>query len=233
MSLSSFVRRHASWLSPVAGLSLIVGLYWIVPGYRDFVNEAWSVLTSNDRARIEEWVDQFGWWGPLVIVLLMVLQMFLLVAPSWLLMVIAVLAYGPVRGAVIAIVAVAVAASVAYGIGYLVGEHGLKRLLGEKTERKVRHETERYGVWAVVIARLNPLLSNDAISFLSGLLGMGFWKFLGATLLGITPLAIAIALMGEEWQSLKTGLIALSIVSLAGLAVKVWIDKRGDASASA
>ena len=205
---------------------MVVGLYWISPAYHNFVNEAWAVLTSDDRARIEQWVGQFGWWGPLVIVLLMVLQMFLFVAPSWLLMVIAVLAFGPVWGATISIVAVAVAASVAYGLGFLLGEHALARMLGEKTERKMRRETERYGVWAVVIARLNPLLSNDAISFLGGLIRMGFWKFLGATLLGISPLAIAIAIMGERWQTLKSGLIVLSIISLIGLGLKIWFDKR-------
>lgn len=83
-----------------------------------------------------------------------------------------------------------------------------------------------FRLWAVVIARINPLLSNDAISFIAGMLGMNFWKFLLATLAGITPLTVAIAVFGEDWQSMKTGLLWLSAASLIGLGVKIWFDKK-------
>ena len=77
----------------------------------------------------------------------------------------------------------------------------------------------------MVIARLNPLLSNDGISLLGGILRMGFLKFLGATLAGIAPLAVLIAIFGSEWETMKTGLIWISVVSLIGLAAKIWFDR--------
>lgn len=213
-------------------LILLVALYWIWPSYQDFLNEAWGALSSGEEERIHEWVSQFGPWGPLVLVVLMTLQMFLFIAPSWLLMVIAVLAYGGFWGCLLSIAAVAIASAVGYGLGHLVGEYTLDRLLGEGTKRKVLRETDRYGIWAIVIARINPLLSNDAISLVGGMLHMGFWRFLGATLLGITPLAILIGVMGEDWDQMKTGLLWLSLASLAGLGLKIWFDKRKDSRKS-
>ncbi len=198
---------------------------------RNFLLDAWSILTSNDENRINEWTDSFGVWGPLVIILLMILQMFLFVVPSWLLMVVAVLAYGPWWGGLLAIVAVTVASSVGYGLGNVIGEHGLERIMKPKTLHKVEKEAERYGIWAVVVARINPLLSNDAISLVGGLIGMGYWKFIAATLAGILPLTIMIAAYGSEWQELKPALVWVSVISLAGLVVKVIIDRRADRKA--
>lgn len=217
------------FLLPSAVLLVItVGSYWLWPEYRQFIREAWRVLTSGKETEIHQWVAQFGGWGPLVIILLMILQMFLLVAPSWLLMVIAVLAYGGVWGSLLAMAAVAVASALGYGIGHVIGRHGLDRLLGEKKEEKIRAETRRYGIWAVVIARINPFLSNDAISLAGGMLHLGFWKFMLATLGGIAPLAALIGAFGESWTSMKTGLFWLSIASLVGLGIKIAFDKRQD-----
>jgi len=206
-------------------LAVLISLYWLWPDYRKFFQEAWEVLTSGDESRIQDWVAGFGALGPAIIVFLMILQMFLLLVPSWLLMVIAVLAYGPVWGTLISIVAIAVASSFGYGAGSLIGKHTIVKLIGERNAEKVKEETDRYGLWAVVIARLNPLLSNDGISLLGGILRMGFLKFLGATLAGIAPLAVLIAIFGSEWETMKTGLIWISVVSLIGLAAKIWFDR--------
>ncbi|MFC7335712.1 TVP38/TMEM64 family protein [Haloferula chungangensis] len=193
---------------------------------RDFLVDAWNILTSGDQERISQWADGFGAWGPLIIILMMVLQMFLIIVPSWLLMVVAVLAYGPWWGALIAIGAVAAASSFGYAIGNLIGEHGLERLINKKTLDKVQKETERYGIWAIVVTRINPLLSNDAISFVAGLIRMGYWKFLAATVGGILPLTVAIAVFGSDWEKMKTTLIWISVISLLGLVAKVLIDRR-------
>lgn len=207
-------------------VGVLIALYWIWPDYRIFLQQAWTVVTSGDEERIDQWVGSFDPWGPLVIVLLMVAQMFLIVVPSWLLMVIAVLGYGPWGGLLIAIAAVMAASSVGYGVGHLIGRGGLDRLLGKGKKRAVERETERYGVWAVVIARVNPLLSNDAISVVAGMVGMGFWRFLGATLAGISPLAGAIAVLGRDWTRMRQGLLWISLLSLLGLGVKIVLDRR-------
>ncbi len=207
----------------IAGLSLA---YFFIPEFQGFLNEAWNVLSSNDEERIKTWVDQFGWMGPLVIILAMVLQMFLLVIPSLALMVVSILAYGPVWGSLIILVAIFSASSVGYTIGRYFGPVIVKKLIGQKTEKKIGGFLDDYGFWAVIITRLNPILSNDAISFVAGVLKMGYWQFIGATMAGIAPLIIFIAVLGETTDSLKKGLLWGSVVSLILFIGYVWWDKR-------
>lgn len=207
-------------------IAALVLTYFFVPGVRLFLDEAWSTLTSNDDEKIRLWVNDFGWFGPVILVLAMTLQMFLLVIPTIALMVVSVLAYGPVWGSVIILLSVFVASSVGYFIGRYFGPVIVEKLIGQKTEKKIEDFIEDYGFWAVIVTRLNPFLSNDAISFVGGILKMGYWKFIGATLLGIAPLTLFIAIIGKSTDQLKTGLLWGSLISLILFGCYVYWDKR-------
>lgn len=204
----------------------IVTSYFLIPEVKEFLDEAWSVLTSDDEERVQKWVSGFGWLGPIVLVLAMIAQMFLLVVPSILLMVVSVLAYGPIWGSVIIIASVYAASTVGYFIGSYFGDTIVKRIIGKKSEKKVASFLDDYGFWAVIVTRLNPFLSNDAISFVGGLLRMGYWKFMGATLVGIAPLTAFIAIFGKSIDELKMGLLWGSVFSLLAFGAYVWWDKK-------
>lgn len=200
--------------------------YFLIPDFRNFLQEAWLILGSGDEERIKEWVSRFGWVGPAVIILGMTFQMFLMVIPSLALMIVSVLAYGPWLGSLIILTAIFSASSIGYLIGTYFGTLVIKKLIGDKTEQKMENFIEDYGFWAVVIVRLNPMLSNDAISFVAGILNMGYWRFIGASLLGIAPLTAFIAVMGESTERMKTGFIWLSVVSVLLFLLYLWWDKK-------
>ncbi|CAM4095200.1 TVP38/TMEM64 family protein [Gillisia hiemivivida] len=203
----------------------LVACYFLVPSIQQFFDEAWKVLTSNDKKRIEGWVSGFGWLGPIVLILAMIGQMFLLVIPTLLLMVVCILAYGPFLGSLLILVSVVAASSVGYFIGIHLGETLVVKLMGQKNKYKIEKFIDTYGFWAVIVTRLNPFLSNDAISFVGGILRMGYWKFIGATLIGILPLTVFIAILGKSTETLKTGLLWGSLVSLLAFGIYVWSDK--------
>lgn len=229
MSKQNTSSQKKGYLPLYASLFLIfvgVLLYFTVPSVEQFFTEAWVVLTSNDEAKIEKWVSDFGWVGPLVLVLAMVAQMFLIIIPSVALMVVSVLAYGPFWGSLIILVSVFTASSVGYAVGSYFGNIIIQKIIGTKTENKIEAFINDYGFWAVVVTRINPFLSNDAISFVAGILKMGYWRFIGATMLGISPLTLFIAFIGQNTESLKTGLLWGSIVCLLAFAAYVYWDKK-------
>lgn len=207
-------------------LAAVVSSYFFIPDVKEFLDTAWDVLTSDDEARIKAWVDGFGWYGPFIIVIAMVVQMFLLVIPTILLMVVSILAYGPVWGGLIILTAVFSASSVGYVIGRYLGKLAVMKLIGQTTARKMTSFIEDYGFWAIVVTRINPFLSNDAISFVAGILRMGYWRFVAATLVGITPLIIYIAIIGQDTEQLQWGLLWGSVISLVLFLLYVWWDKR-------
>lgn len=221
-------QRQSRWPLFLSGLFIlaIVLSYFFIPEVKAFMQEAWEVLSSGDEDRISGWIDQFGWWGPFIIVLSMIAQMFLLVVPTVLLMVVAVIAYGPFAGVGIILLAIFAASTTAYFLGAFLGTPVIEKLLGTKSKKTMEGFIDDYGFWAVIITRLSPFLSNDAISFVGGMLHMGYWKFIGATMLGIFPLASLIAYLGENNDRLVNGLIWVSVGSFIGLFFYVWWDKR-------
>ncbi|PKA98981.1 putative membrane protein YdjX (TVP38/TMEM64 family) [Flavobacteriaceae bacterium MAR_2009_75] len=207
-------------------LASLVLSYFLIPSVENFFNEAWSVLTSGEQEKTKNWVKQFGAWGPIVLIFSMIAQMFLIIVPTIMLMVVSIVAYGPVWGSLIVLASVFCASSVGYIIGKFLGQGRVEKIIGRKTEKKVEDFLDDYGFWAVIITRLNPFLSNDAISFVGGILNMGYWKFIGATLVGITPLTLFIAILGKSTDNLKTGLLWGSLISLAIFLGYIWWDKK-------
>ncbi|PVY41290.1 TVP38/TMEM64 family protein [Pontibacter virosus] len=219
--------KQSKWpLAVTAGIiALLVLSYFIFPDFQANIREGWDVLTSGEEERISKWVEQFGFWGPFFIILAMVAQMFLLVVNVVALMLVAIIAYGPIWGSLIAVAAVLVASTIGYLIGRGLGEAGVRKIIGQKAEDKVCGFVSDYGIWAVIIARISPFLSNDAVSFVAGLTKMGYIKFIGATLAGITPLTILLAWLGEDNDRLMNGLIWVGGVSLALFIGYVIYDK--------
>lgn len=214
------------WLVPL-GLLAAAGLaYALLPGFRSFANELFGVLTSGDQDRIQGWVQGFGPWGLAVLVGILVLQPFLIVVPSAALMIVAVLAYGPLQGGLLAWGGMILSAVVGYGIGRAFGPVTVDRLLGHDTEQKMEGYLEDYGFWAVLLFRISPVLSTDAISVAAGLVEMRFGRYLLATAVGLAPLAAVIAFAGESFDRLERFLIWGSLASIAMFAGYVIWDRR-------
>lgn len=223
-------RKQSIWVFVVSGaviLALVLS-YFFIPSVNEFMGNAYEVLTSDDKQRVKNWVSGFGFWGPLIIILAMVVQMFLIVVPSPLLMIVSTLAYGPWWGSLISFAAVTIAATIAYYIGYHASNAFVDRLLGQKSAKKVNHYIQKYGVWAVILFRISPFLSNDGISFVAGLGEMRYTKFILATSVGIIPLIAMIAFLGEDTDRLKNGMMWVSAAAIVGFAIYFLIKKRKD-----
>jgi hypothetical protein len=161
-TISKIISRLPLLISVTIVLSCL-GFYFFNESFRHIIQEGWQVLTSGDRHKISDWVSQFGIWGPLFIIGFMIVQMFAVVVNVVALMVVAVLAYGPVWGSVISLVGIFLASTICYFIGRVLGMAAVTKLIGKKTSEKVQDKVKRYGVWAVVIARISPFISNDAM----------------------------------------------------------------------
>lgn len=215
----------ASFLSLLLLGSLVV-LYFASPTVQQTVNEGFRLAKAGDEAALAKWFEQFGIWGPIAIILFMVLQMFLIIFPSWLPMVVATIGYGPIWGVVISIAAVIVASGIGYWIGQAFGARARDRFISQKKEEEISEALEEYGFGTVVLFRLSPFLSTDAISIIAGLLGMRFVPYLLATLAGITPLAIGIAYFTRDLDKLKTGLYWLGGIGVILYGLYIWLDRK-------
>lgn len=220
------------WLVGLA-LALTLGaMYAFIPDVRVAVNEAYAVMVSGDRERIGAWVEGFGAWGPLTLLALNLLQTVLAFIPALPIMVVAVLAYGPLWGSLLAWTGLLCAASLGYGLGKVFGDPFVRRHLRPETAARVRAAVDRYGLWAVAVTRLTPLIPTDAVSVLAGVAGMGFWRFLMATAAGTAPVCLLLALFGANFEGLLWALGGATLLAVAAFVLlNVIVTRRGRRSA--
>lgn len=203
---------------------LLVGCYFLIPSFQNGINNAFIVLTSDDQDRIQEWVKQFKAWGPVVIILSMVAQMFALLIPNLILFIIAIVCYGPVWGPIICLTGVFLSSTIGYFIGKKLGPRAIDRFVSENTQRKIKVFVERYGVKAIFIARFSSF-SSDGISFVAGILEMSYRKYILSTLAGIIPLLVILALYGIN-GNIERALIWIAALALAGLGLYIFLDRK-------
>ncbi len=150
--------------------------------------------------------------------------MFLIIIPSWLPMIAAVMIYGFWSGILISITGIVLASSCGFYIGLKLGNAALDKMIDKKKYAKLDYWIGRYGFWSIVLFRISPFLSNDAISFVAGMLNMGYRKFITATFIGITPLIIAIAYFSKDTDTLKTGMYWIGGTGLLLYGMYIYID---------
>lgn len=205
--------RLPFWIS-VSVILMLVGSYLFIPSFRYQINEGFHVLMSEDKQRTEAWVRQFGLWGPVIIIIAMILQAFLFFVPNFLLMIVAVLCYGPWLGGLIAVAAVLAAATAGYFTGASLGPFAIRKLVGKKSQKKVTAWVKHYGVGVVVAIRASPLLPNDVMHFVGGAVKMGYVRFILASLGGTLPLVVVIAVFAGN-GNLDKGVLWISVISTA------------------
>jgi uncharacterized membrane protein YdjX (TVP38/TMEM64 family) len=220
------VKSGPNWMLWISIL-IVVGLvasYFIFPGFKDGIDEAFDVITSDDEDRIKTWVQRFGILGPIVLILAMAAQMFLLFVPNLLMFAIAIICYGPIWGSLICLIGVSCSSSLGYIIGKALGSKAIDRLLSQKTQDKISAFVHRYGFKAITIARMSSL-GTDSIGFAAGILEMNYKKFMIATMAGTTPVIGLIAIVGIN-GTVEKGLLWLAGISLAALIVYIIIDHK-------
>lgn len=212
----------------LAGFIIICGIlaYFTIDPFQDFVDHTIDILLSRDKKRTRQYFENFGIWGPVAIILFIILQMFLLFFPSWLPTIIAVLAYGFWQGVLISLTGTLIASAIGYYIGTQLNEPILKKLFGEKKIREMDFWINHYSFGTVVLFRISPFLSNDGISFLAGIVQMGFKKYMYATLIGIVPLTLAVGYFSKSIDTLKEGLHWVGGGGLVIYAIYIYLDYK-------
>lgn len=214
------------WLliSLIAVVIIAVGCYFLIPEFKEGVNEAFDTLTGEDQEKIQNWVQKFGILGPIVLILAMAFQMFLLIVPNVLLFAIAIVCYGPVWGTLICLIGVFASSSLGYFIGKKLGPRAIDRFISQRIQNRIQVFIERYGMKAVAIFRLSTI-SADSLGFVAGILEMNYKRYIVATMCGVTPLIILVAIYGTNGR-LETALFWIAGISLTCLIVYFFLDKK-------
>lgn len=219
-----------SWWFKLALLFIPVIMYYLVGPFQTAINHSVIILSTVNVAAAREYILSFGIWAPIVSFFLMIFQSVVAPLPAFVLTFANAGIFGWVKGAMLSWTSAMAGAAVCYGIARLYGRGVVEKMTTRKALKEVDIFFERYGKWAVLIARLLPFISFDIVSYAAGLTALGFWEFFWATGLGQLPATLVYSYVGDMLVgSVKTmvfGLLMLfSCTVLIYLGKQIWQDR--------
>ena len=219
----------AGWLRPAFTILFLAafGVAYLLSGpFRAEVDRSVGVLASGDIKALRDYILSYGAWAPIISAALMVLQALLAFLPSFVLAFANGLAFGAFWGGMLSLVSAALAAAISFGIAHVLGRALVEAIIGRNSLGTADRWFARYGAYAVLIARLVPVVSFDAISYAAGLTRMGFWRFLVATTIGMAPATFVYSYLGQRApQYIDVFLIVFGII-VAGAVVVAVVRRR-------
>lgn len=210
----------------VAVLASFGLVYLLSAAFRSEVNQAAAILSRGNIAGLRDYILSFGVWAPVVSTLLMVLQALAAPLPAFLLAFANGLAFGTFWGGLLSIAGATLAAAVSFWLARALGRVPVEALIGAASLQSADRWFLRWGAYAVLVARLVPILSFDVISFAAGLTRMKFWSFLVATVIGMTPATFVYSYMGGHAPQYVNILLVVFGVVIAVAVVAAVLKRR-------
>ena len=201
-------------------------LYGLSAGFRAEVREATGILASGDVGGLGEYILSYGAWAPVASTFLMVLQALAAPLPSFVLTFANGLAFGTFWGWALSLFGHTLAAAVCFWISRSLGRVPVEVVVGKGGLESADRWFARWGLYAVVIARLVPGISFDVVSYAAGITHMSFRRFLGATALGVFPQTLVYSYLGHRAPENVRLFLLSSTVILAGVLVAALIRRR-------
>ncbi|MDA0196435.1 MAG: VTT domain-containing protein [Bacteroidetes bacterium] len=179
-----------------------------------------ALMTAFSEKGTITFLTQYGQWAWAVAILLLMADLFLPI-PATIIMAAVGYIYGPVAGGIISAAGSFMGGVLGHGLCRIMGEKTARRILGEKDyERGVRLSGD-IGGWLVVLSRWLPVFP-EVVSCMAGLIRMRLVRFILAMACGSLPLGFTYAYIGHAGVDNPYLAVGLS----AGLPPLIWLSIR-------
>ncbi len=165
---------------------------------------------------VKQMVADFGIFGPLAVIGLMVLAVVMSPIPSAPIAMAAGAVFGHFVGAIYIIIGAELGALIAFVLARTLGRDVLRKFFGDGIDRGLLGSQNAL-MFAVFASRLMPFVSFDLMSYAAGLSVLKFWRFAVATFAGIIPASLFLTHFGGVlasgdgsgalWASLALGAV--------------------------
>lgn len=182
------------------------------------------LMTLNRVTEVRSFVHKMGAWGPLLVILFMVLHSVTFI-PAEVITITDVVLFGPVWGVVYAWIGSMLGAYLAFYLARTVGRPIVKRFVSDRVLTWFDDFIQQEGRKGVFILRFIPLISFNALNYACGLTNMTFWDFTWTTGIGILPAGIVMAILYQSAVGQKYALIGLTVVGVAMLVGFIFRSK--------
>lgn len=202
----------------VASLALI----WVL---REPISGTWAWFSN--REAVTDSMQRAGVWGPVILFILFVLQVFLAFIPGQALMVACGYLYGFWGGFVLSWLSLVAGGEAAYVLARRYGRPFAERWISPEVLSRWDQAAMGQGIAFFTITLVMPLVPNDAMCYVAGLGTISHRRFISANLLGRGVACVITSAAGAlggnlSWQSWT---ILIAVFVLIGL-LYYWVTSR-------
>ena len=183
----------------------------------EYLLELTAAFQSIETARA--YIAGYGARAPIVSAILMIFQSVIAPLPAFLITFANGTLFGFWWGSLLSWSSSMVGAALCFYIARALGIQRITALISKPAVDKANDFFEKYGTYAVLIARLMPFISFDVVSYFAGATRMRFLGFWIATGIGQMPATLVYSYLGEsasphiKWILFGFGIvIAISII---------------------
>lgn len=229
MNYKNLKPRNSTFIK-IGVLIALVCIYFFIPAVKISINRIVFIMSMLDIGTMKEYIKSFGVWGPVISLLLMMFQSIAAPLPAFVITFANAWLYGWFWGSILSWSGAMMGAALCFNISKIYGRPAAERFVGKKSLEITDNFFNKYGNYAILIARLLPFISFDVVSYAAGLTGMSFWSFFWATGIGQTPATIVYSVLGQNIdKASKLGLwIVCGVAALIAfaLAIKKYLMER-------
>ena len=205
-------RNYARWIILIVAV-LLCALYFFVPPVQEFVGHAASVLASADVDSVVEYIRSFGAYAMIFSFCLMVFQSVMAPLPAFLITFANAAIFGWWQGAILSWTSSMAGAVLCFYIARGLGRDVVERFAGQGALASVEGYFKKYGSKTILVCRLLPFVSFDAVSYFAGLTPIKLLPFLMLTggvkyfvtgLLCIFSLGILVSIIKRVYNDRQT-----------------------------
>jgi len=208
---------------------LVLVIYLAVPAVNTFVNQAMAVLGSANLDAVAAYIRSFGAYAMAFSFVLMVFSSLIAPLPAFMITLSNAAIFGWWQGAILSWSSAMVGSALCFFLARGLGRDVIEKLAGRGALAGVEGYFQKYGTKTILVCRLLPFVSFDAVSYFAGLTPIKFLPFFIATGLGQTPATIVYSYVGgmltggaKAWM---IGLLCLfSLVILAGIVKQIYTE---------
>ncbi|SMG43008.1 TVP38/TMEM64 family protein [Dethiosulfovibrio salsuginis] len=221
--------KGSKWLKFLLPVLVLALLLFLRPT-REWLFDLVDLFHQLDVGVIREYILSFGIWAPVISFWLMIFQSVVAPLPAFLITFANAGLFGWWKGAILSWSSAMAGAALCFYISRLYGRGVVEKLTSKAGLEGVDRFFDRYGDYAVLVARLLPFVSFDIVSYGAGLTSMKFWPFFIATGIGQLPATIVYSYVGGMLTGgtrlFVTGLLILFAMStFIALWKKIHNDK--------
>lgn len=204
------------------GFLALVGIGWWL------LEASGAIAFFGNVGALRRWIDELGLIGPLAVIGLMAANIVASPLPGGPILIAGGAAFGPFWATIYGLIGIQLGAVIAFTIARVFGAETVRRWIGERAARRLEgSETTLMAI--VVVSRLVPVISFDVISYAMGLTPLRLWRFAFANLIGVIPMTVLLAMVGDGLITADASGIMMAagaLVAMVALAVLIALRLR-------